>query len=57
MPQILKNVRYRDGAPLENEKVKVAIADAVRDQFQATVGDAVSESIQRALDAARGRVQ
>ena len=30
LPQILKNVRYRDGAPLENEKVKVAIADAER---------------------------
>lgn len=30
LPQILKNVRYRDGMPLENEKVKVAIADAER---------------------------
>ncbi|MEP9352909.1 phosphoglucosamine mutase [Xanthobacter sp. KR7-65] len=30
LPQILKNVRYRDGMPLENEKVKLAIADAER---------------------------
>ncbi|WP_024277072.1 phosphoglucosamine mutase [Xanthobacter sp. 126] len=30
LPQILKNVRYGDGAPLENEKVKLVIADAER---------------------------
>ncbi|MFG1424824.1 phosphoglucosamine mutase [Roseixanthobacter glucoisosaccharinicivorans] len=30
LPQILKNVRYQSGAPLENEKVQVAIADAER---------------------------
>ncbi|MEP9367975.1 phosphoglucosamine mutase [Xanthobacter sp. VNH20] len=30
LPQILKNVRYQSGAPLENENVRVAIADAER---------------------------
>ncbi|MFG1463634.1 phosphoglucosamine mutase [Xanthobacter sp. DSM 24535] len=30
LPQILKNVRYQSGAPLENEKVQVAIANAER---------------------------
>lgn len=30
LPQILKNVRYRNGVPLENEAVKIAIADAER---------------------------
>ncbi|MDE1569350.1 phosphoglucosamine mutase [Aquabacter sediminis] len=30
LPQILKNVRYRSGAPLEHEEVQVAIADAER---------------------------
>ncbi|QTL02985.1 phosphoglucosamine mutase [Aquabacter sp. L1I39] len=30
LPQILKNVRYRSGAPLEHEDVQVAIADAER---------------------------
>ncbi|MFG1397088.1 phosphoglucosamine mutase [Roseixanthobacter pseudopolyaromaticivorans] len=30
LPQILKNVRYQSGAPLENENVQVAIADAER---------------------------
>jgi phosphoglucosamine mutase len=30
LPQILKNVRYQSGKPLENEKVQVAIADAER---------------------------
>jgi phosphoglucosamine mutase len=28
LPQILKNVRYRSGKPLENPQVKSAIADA-----------------------------
>lgn len=30
LPQILKNVRYQSGAPLEHEDVQVAIADAER---------------------------
>ena len=28
LPQVTKNVRYRTGKPLENKKVKSAIADA-----------------------------
>jgi phosphoglucosamine mutase len=28
LPQVLKNVRYRSGKPLENSKVRSAIADA-----------------------------
>jgi len=30
LPQILKNVRYASGRPLEDEKVKIVIADAER---------------------------
>jgi phosphoglucosamine mutase len=30
LPQVLKNVRYRDGKPLEDSKVKSAIEDAVQ---------------------------
>jgi phosphoglucosamine mutase len=28
LPQVLKNVRYRSGKPLENSKVRTAIEDA-----------------------------
>ncbi len=28
LPQVTKNVRYRSGKPLDNKKVRIAIADA-----------------------------
>ena len=42
---------------IEPEIMRSVIAEAVRDQLQAALVEPISDSIRRALDAARGRVQ